>query len=181
MHEHHETSRALDQGADGRLAVLAHQQVAFPVTRYGSVLDLGRPLADVDHVGNPAAALVGFPPRLAQRPTCTKMNRELTAERASALNVDRLIDGLVRHPHLRVVGELAAQFNSDLARAQSLHQFGLHETAQLEIAAQLGRLRSTGIELGSALGVAGPIVPGFSDTWTMPAPSSIPLVPHIPS
>ena len=46
------------------------------------------------------------PPRLAQRPPGPQTRRQLPAQRPPALHVHRLVDRLVRHPHLRPAREL---------------------------------------------------------------------------
>src|SRR5215217_9744943 len=47
--------------------------------------------------------------RLPQRPSGAQMPGQLAFQRAAALDVERLVDRLVRHPHLRIAGELLAQ------------------------------------------------------------------------
>src|SRR5260370_8593209 len=99
--KHDETSRAFDQSANGRPAVLAHDQVALPVARDGAVLDLSRALADVDHVGDPGPALITFAMWPAQGSTSTPMDRQLPPQPASSFTVDGLVEVLVEHPHPR--------------------------------------------------------------------------------
>src|SRR5260370_2089494 len=114
VEKHDERSRAFVQSGYGRRAVLAHDQVALPVARDGAVLDLSRALADVDHVGDPGPALITFAMWPAQGSTSTQMDRQLAPQRASALNVDGLVDGPVAHPHLRVLRELLVNPHLDL-------------------------------------------------------------------
>ncbi len=124
-----------------------------------SVLDLSWPLADVDHARNPASALIALAVRPAQGATGSQTDSQLTAERAAALNVDRLVDGFVGHPHLRSAGKLAAQLGRDLFWTQLLLQFGLHELSQQQVGRQLRLLRADGHGVGSLLGQAGSVVP----------------------
>src|SRR5437763_5488258 len=87
------------------------------------------------------------------------MSRQFAAKRASALNVDRLVDGLVRHLHFDLSGKLLSELNCDLLRTQLQQQFGLHQPAQLELGTQLGRLRPPSLGIGPYLGQAGPVGP----------------------
>src|SRR2546421_9293067 len=161
MQEHHVASGAFHQGADGGLAVLAQDQVALPVPGYRPVLDLRRPLADVDHARYSGGALNTLAPGPPQGSAAAQTDRQLLAQGASALDVDRLVDGFVGHPHLRLMGELAAQLGSCLPRTQLLHQFGLDALAQPWVASQLGRLGSAGLAVGTTLSPARSVVPGL--------------------
>jgi len=102
---------APDRGA----VVLADDQIALPVTGYGPVLGLGRALRDVDHVRDAASTL-----NAAAGPTLSPAGAEtavqLPAQLAPALDEQRLVDGLVAHPHHRIVGELEPQPAGDLLR-----------------------------------------------------------------
>ena len=55
--------------------------------------------ADIHHARDPAAPLVGPPPRPAQRPPGPQVRGQLPAQRPAALHVQRLVDRLRRHPH----------------------------------------------------------------------------------
>jgi hypothetical protein len=77
------------------------------------VLDLGRSLADHDLGGNLASRLdfvLGSP----GGPTAAQAASQLTAELAAALDEEGFVDGLVTHPHHRIVRELLAQTLGDL-------------------------------------------------------------------
>ena len=52
VQQHHVAGGALDEGADRGPAVLADDEVAFPVAGHGPVVGLGGPFADHDHVGD---------------------------------------------------------------------------------------------------------------------------------
>src|SRR5207253_711035 len=95
VQEHHGASSAFDQGADGGLAVLAQDQVAFPVPGHRPVLDLRRPLADVDHAGYSGGPLMALAPGPPQGSAAAQADRQLLAQGTSALNVNRLVDGFV--------------------------------------------------------------------------------------
>ena len=80
---------------------------------------------------------------LAQRPPGAQVAGLLALERAARLHVQRLIDGLGRHPHLRVVGELAPQppaiFSGDKRRLRSSYTSSRNR-ALLASLAGFGRL-----------------------------------------
>src|SRR6266852_2300835 len=141
VQQQHEPGRALDQGADRRGVARAHDQVAFPVPGHRPVRDLGGPLADHHHVLDPAAPLAGLPAGPAQRPPRPQARRQLPAQRPPALHVDRLVDRLVRHPHLRLVRELRSQHHADLLRRPAPLQHRLNQLAQPLIPRQPRRLR----------------------------------------
>jgi len=81
------------------------------VARHGSVCDLGGQLADVEHVRHPASALISFASPLLRCATSSQMDLKIAPERASSLNLDRMVNSPVRHPHLRVVWELLTEFD----------------------------------------------------------------------
>ena len=86
--------------------VLADDQIALPVAGDGAVISLGGALCDVDHVRDPVAALAGLAARATQRPPGPQALGQIAAQRAAGLDVQRLVDRLVRHPHLRIFREL---------------------------------------------------------------------------
>ena len=96
VEQHRESGGAFDQCAD-RGAVKSDDEVAFPVSRNSSVLGLGGPLADHD-VGayKLLAATTAASPRHAQRPPGAQAGRQLAAQCPPPLDVQRLVDGLVR-------------------------------------------------------------------------------------
>src|SRR5438874_11067501 len=112
------------------------------------------------------------------------MSRQFAAKRASALNVDRLVDGLVRHLHFDLSGKLLSELNCDLLRTQLQQQFGPHHPAQLELGTQLGRLRPASLGIGPYLGHAGPVGPRPASLpapgpGLESAPAPVQLVPHV--
>jgi hypothetical protein len=94
----------------------ADDQVAFPVAGHRAVGGLSGPLADHDHVRDAAAALILAAFGAPDGPAGAQAGSQVTAQRAAALDVDRLVDRLVRHPHLRPAGELCSQAGRDLLR-----------------------------------------------------------------
>ena len=96
----------------------ADDEVAFPVSRNRSVLGLGGPLADHD-VGayTLLAATTAASPRRAQRPPGAQAGRQLAAQCPPPLDVQRLVNRLVRDPHRVIVGILDPEPMGDLLRA----------------------------------------------------------------
>jgi hypothetical protein len=76
------------------------------MARHRPVLGLGRPLADVER---PPELALAVGDRVAQRPAggvaAAQVAGQLLAQRTSGLHEQRQVDRLVRHAHLRVVGE----------------------------------------------------------------------------
>ena len=82
---------------------------------HGPVVDLGGPFADHHHVGDAASGLDPVA-GAALGPAGAQAAGELAAQLSPPLDVDALVDRLVRHPHHRIVGELDRQAASDLLR-----------------------------------------------------------------
>src|SRR5215472_3730214 len=96
---HHQVAcLTLHQG--GNLAIVrTEEQIAFPVTRYRSVLRRGWPLADRDRVADPAViiGLLRVGARSAQHPGSPQMLQELLFQGPTSLDIEAPIDGLVGH------------------------------------------------------------------------------------
>jgi hypothetical protein len=73
------------------------------------------------------------------RPVCADTPPN-PAQRAPRHHVEGLVDGLGRHPHLQIVGELQAQPADDLLRRVPLLQIVLDLLPQRQVAHQLGYL-----------------------------------------
>ena len=106
--------------------VLAQDQVAFPVAGDGAVIRFGGTLGDVDHVGDLVAPLAGAPARAPQRSPGPQALGQIAAQRPAGLDIQRLVDRLGRHPHLRIVRELAAQPADDLLGRVAPAEIFLH-------------------------------------------------------
>ena len=94
--QHHVTRMTLNECCD--LAVVAARyQVAFPVARNGTVLNLGRALPDRDGVADPAVVfcLLRVMTRSTHRPGFPKTLYKLLFQGASGLDEQRFIDRLV--------------------------------------------------------------------------------------
>ena len=99
-----------------RGAVKSDDEVAFPVSRNRAVL--GGPLADRDVGADKLlAATPAASPRHAQRPPGAQAGRQLAAQCPPPLDVQRLVDGLVRDPHRVIVGIRYPEPMGDLLRA----------------------------------------------------------------
>ncbi len=133
-------------------------QVAFPVARHCAVAGFSGPLGDHYLLWDGApAALIGHPPRPAQRPSGPQTPGQLTAQLTAALHIQFLVNRFVAHLHLRLVRELSAQHLRDLLRAPPLTQPSLHPGTQHRIGGQFARFGTPGPLLGFGLGQPGPI------------------------
>ena len=114
----------------------------------GAIVGLGGPLGDVDHVRDPVLALPGLAAGAPQRPSGAQAPGQVAAQRSAGLHVQRLIDGLGRHAHLRVLGELLAQPAGDLLRRVAPLQILLHLLSQRQVGGQLRWLGPPGALVG---------------------------------
>jgi hypothetical protein len=144
VQEHHEAGGALDQGADRGAVAGTHDQVAFPMARHGTIGDLGWALRDHHHVRqHPPARCVESGVRVSTGASGAQAGRQLLAQCAASLHVDRLIDRLVGHRHRAIMTELGAQSRGDLLRRPQLAQIGTDARRQRRVGDQLGQLRAT--------------------------------------
>ena len=82
---------------------------------HGAVLGLGRALADVQRGPQLALAVVArVAPGASGGVAAAQIAGELLAQRTPGLHEQRQVDRLVRHPHLRIVGERPRQPPCDL-------------------------------------------------------------------
>src|SRR5271155_5183582 len=108
MQQHREPALALYQSPDRR-PVHTEDQVALPVNRHSPVITLSRPLADQQLVSHEAPVALRRPiSRSPQRSTGPKTSGQLPAQRPAALDIERLIDRLMRHTHRLIIGEVNA-------------------------------------------------------------------------
>ena len=78
------------------------------MTGHGPVLDLGWPIRDHHHPGQPPSSFR----RSAGAsccPTRAQTAGQFTSELATTLNKQGLVDGLVAHSHLQIIGEVEEQ------------------------------------------------------------------------
>ena len=99
-----EPACALDEGADRGL-VTANNEVAFPVSRDRPVLDLGRPVTDLERV---LVGAVLAPLRSAGNslfPLQAQLLGQVSPQVPAGLNVEGLVDRLVTHLHTLIIRE----------------------------------------------------------------------------
>src|SRR5213593_4509100 len=145
---------------------------------HGTVSDGGRALADVDHVLDPAATFISTAMRFTHGPSSAQTPMQFAAQVPFALNINRQIDGLVRHPHLRIIREVDRQPRGDLLGAVLfIFQPGLHLIVQTPIGGQLAWPAAAGIAPRLPMGLAGPIprpgIPATTPTGTKAIPRPI--------
>ena len=117
VQQHGEPRRALHEGADGR-AAQPQDQIPLPVTGDRPIGRLRRTLADHDLGGDEGLAPSACArPWHTQRPSGSQAGGQLAAQRPAALNVQRLVNGLVTDAHRLVTGEVEPQPACDLFRA----------------------------------------------------------------
>src|SRR5674476_1070050 len=87
------------------------------MARNGAVGDLGRSLADQDHVRDLAPFRRRGPSRTPDRTTGTQVSVQVSAQMTAALDVQLLVDGLGAHPHLRPFRKRLGEVEADLLRA----------------------------------------------------------------
>jgi len=122
LDEHGESAGPFDEGGDLRFAALADDQISLPETGHRTIVGLGGPLADVDHVWDLSPAQGRPGPRHPPSPALAQSQGELRVQLATRLQIQRLINGLVRHSHLRVVRMILFQSFTDLLRRPLLSQ-----------------------------------------------------------
>jgi len=96
FYQHHVPRLALDQRRDLAIAI-AEDKVAFPVTRYRSVVDAGGSLADGYCVNDLAMnrRLLRVAPRTTHTASASQVRQQLLLQGASCLNEKTAVDGLV--------------------------------------------------------------------------------------
>ncbi len=94
--EHRKSAVALDEGGDVRI-VRSGKKVSFPMARHSTILDLGWPLADRDHIDDLSLSTLGVAAFGVAHPPCsTQMCRQLFLQHAAGLNEEAAIDRFVR-------------------------------------------------------------------------------------
>ena len=138
----------------------AHDEVAFPVPGYRAVGDLGGPVADHDHrIDETVRALIWAAVRSASRAARSKCLGHFAFESTAGLEVQRLVDRFVAHPHTLVVGEIFDEAMGDLFGRQSPRQPILHRLAQILVGDQFGLFRASAGRRCSGVGAIGQVKP----------------------
>jgi len=117
VQQHGEPRRALHEGSDGRAAE-TQDEIAFPVSRHRAVGGFRRTLADHDlgrEQALPSSARAHS--RHTQRPPAPEASRQFAAQRTTALDEQRLVDGLVADGHGAVIRDVDRPLLSDWLRA----------------------------------------------------------------
>ena len=102
------------QGGHGAGPAGADDQIAFPVSGHRPVVGLGGTFGDVDHPRRSSSPTAGCGPAGVAGPARTQARCQFFAQLTFGLHEDRLIDRLVRHPPLWLVGMITTQPLSDL-------------------------------------------------------------------
>ena len=106
MQEHREPGGAFDQGPDRR-ALESENQVAFPMPRHRTVVCFGWAFTDRDFGRDELPASPPGPgPRNTQRSNGPQTGHQFPRQGASALDIERLVDGFVGDPHRLIIGEI---------------------------------------------------------------------------
>jgi len=120
------------------------------------VLDLGRTLADEDHV-HEVAGRARPSRRAASSAAAAQTARQLGAQGPPPLHEQRLVDRLVRHPHLLIVRMIVPQTRRDLLGRPAFGQEPLDLPPQATAAGELGDPRSLGSAGRARLGQPGSV------------------------
>jgi hypothetical protein len=85
------------------------------MSRHRTVICLGGPLRDVDHVRQDTALALGaLTVGLAHPASGAQAFGQPAAQRTPGLDIQALVDRLGGHPHLRVIGVVTSKSASDL-------------------------------------------------------------------
>ncbi|MCP2202413.1 hypothetical protein LX90_006128 [Lentzea flava] len=159
VHEHHVAGGAFDQGADRGRTVLADDQIAFPVAGDRPVLGRGGPFADHHHrAEEPRLAPVRVAAGFAHGAAGAQRAGQFTAQLATSLDIEGLVDRLVDHVPLRPVGMLPSQHRRDLLGTAFTAQMILHDAMQLGIGRELAGLGPWPAGIGTSLRGVGPVL-----------------------
>ncbi len=137
-----------------RSTVRSNNSIALPMAGMLTVLDLGRASIDHDHVRDPRPAMRNKAPRPAEMPASTQMDVQLLGQ--WVLAIQRRVDRLERHVHLRSISEPIGEVQADLLGAPLRTQLGLHDVSQLG-PVELELLGPASAFLGSSLRCVRPV------------------------
>lgn len=114
MHKHRGAAFSFHQRADRR-AVGPDDQIALPVSGHRAIGGLSGTLADDDVGADVPLRLVLCPsPRNPQRTPSSQAGGQLSFERPTPLNEQRLVDRLMADSHGLIIGEVNRQAVGDL-------------------------------------------------------------------
>src|SRR5665647_3426480 len=136
-------------------------QIPLPMSGNGAVGDLGRSLADQNHVRDLAPFRDRGPSGASDCTAGTQVSVQVSAQMTAALDVQRLVDRLGTHPHLRPFGKPLGEVEADLLRAPLHTQPRLHHGRQFGVV-ELAGLRPATPQLGLLLRRVRRVLPGPS-------------------
>jgi hypothetical protein len=116
MQQHRVSHRALHQCSDCK-ATQSQDEVSFPMARNGPFSGFHRACCDHDFSRQEMlASRLSACSRYHQRPSCSQAGHQFTLECPAPLDVQRLVDGLVRDPHSPIMRKIDLQSIGDLFR-----------------------------------------------------------------
>src|SRR6202142_1505845 len=135
------------------------QQIAFPMTRKGSVFRFRRPLADRNRIDDlPAGlSLLAGMTRAAHAPVRPQMVHQLFFQYAPRLNEQAAVNRFVGHAQALVVGILVLQPPGNLFRRPVQDQFTRNDIPQLAVDAKQTLLWTQGRNPSLVIGIMGTI------------------------
>ena len=151
--EHGKPGHAVDERCKVR-AMIARQQVTFPVAWLRSVVCRGRPFRDRRAVRYGTMLPASFSGFLSAPPyplTAAQSGQMVSSERLVGPHVQALVDGLMRHPHRVAVGVRSAQPARDLLRRPVCKEPVGHRCAKTRVQRQLAGLGTTRAPLAGFL------------------------------
>src|SRR5471032_318723 len=120
--QHHEAGRTLDQGAHRGAIAFALDQVTFQVPGDQTVFNLWRAYVNALHVLDLTAPVYTPATWFAYLVVMTQASDQLALEFAARMQIDRVVDRLVRDRFVGVVGPHDAQYVRNLLRRPELLQ-----------------------------------------------------------
>jgi hypothetical protein len=105
--QHHEAGSSLDQCADRGTIAFALNQVALPMARDETVLDLGRTDVDALHLLDLASAVNASTARLAHLVMMAQAGNQFALQFSTRMQIDRVVDRLVRDLFSESSGHMA--------------------------------------------------------------------------
>lgn len=137
--QHHKTGGALDQRSHRGAVAFALDQVTLPVARDQAILDLGRADVNALHILDLAPAVDATAARLAHLVVMTQAGDQLALQLAAWMQIDRVVDRLVRDRFVGVVGPHGSQYVRNLLRRPECVQALPYNLEERAIDVELGR------------------------------------------
>ena len=113
----HEPTGPFDERGDRGPALRSDDEVAFPMSWYGTVIGFRGSVSDRGHlIDKPFRPVCWISSGFAHCTSATHQCRDLAPQAAMALDVDRLVDRFRAHTHSLIIGEVLDQAVADLFR-----------------------------------------------------------------